>query len=173
MHKNADAFGSRERPCKAFIQTYIQFDSNGEHCHHLLIGTLLVWCYRQMKKDKKYFLDKLSCGISRMKRDDSVEQLRGPKGTGTNAMPTVGGRNSPVTYHEMIPGTPETSENKIPETSDTNHQRIPATSDAFENKMPGSPEDDDCFSLELVRTRKWLQSIFLFFFFLLCNSSYL
>ncbi|XXG50736.1 hypothetical protein AAC387_Pa02g4679 [Persea americana] len=107
---------------------------------------------RQMKKDKKYFLDKLSCGISRMKRDDSVEQLRGPKGTGTNAMPTVGSRNSPVTYHEMIPGTPETSENKIPETSDTNHQRIPATSDAFENKMPGSPEDDDCFSLELVRT---------------------
>lgn len=139
--------------------------------------TLLVWCYRQMKKDKRYFLDKLSCGISRMKRDDSVEQLRGPKGTGTNTMPTVGSRNSLVTYHEMIPGTPDTSKNKIPETSDTNHERIRATSDAFENKMPGSPEEDDCFSLDLFRSRKWLQSFFLFFFFLfylfLSNSSYL
>ncbi|XP_059654853.1 inactive protein kinase SELMODRAFT_444075-like [Cornus florida] len=51
---------------------------------------------RQMKKDKKYFLEKLSCGISRMKRDNSIEQLRGPKNTTGN-----------FTYDEMIPGSTE------------------------------------------------------------------
>ncbi|KAF2300867.1 hypothetical protein GH714_017928 [Hevea brasiliensis] len=34
---------------------------------------------RQMKKDKKYFMERLQCGISRMKRDNTVEVLRGPK----------------------------------------------------------------------------------------------
>ncbi|KAL6340345.1 hypothetical protein AAG906_005797 [Vitis piasezkii] len=34
---------------------------------------------RKMKKDRKYFLEKLSCGISRMKRNNCIEELRGPK----------------------------------------------------------------------------------------------
>ncbi|XP_038711725.1 probable serine/threonine-protein kinase PBL19 [Tripterygium wilfordii] len=34
---------------------------------------------RQMKKDKKYFMDNLSCGLSRIKRDNSIEKLREPK----------------------------------------------------------------------------------------------
>ncbi|KAI9071457.1 hypothetical protein K1719_046577 [Acacia pycnantha] len=33
---------------------------------------------RQMKKDEKYFLQELSCGISRLKRNDRIEHLRGP-----------------------------------------------------------------------------------------------
>ncbi|WKA01822.1 hypothetical protein VitviT2T_020081 [Vitis vinifera] len=49
---------------------------------------------RQMKKDKKYFMDKLSCGISRMKRDNTIEELRGPVTTF-------------VSYGEMMHGSLE------------------------------------------------------------------
>ncbi|KAK3205876.1 hypothetical protein Dsin_019922, partial [Dipteronia sinensis] len=60
----------------------------------------------QMKKDKKYFLERLSCGISRMKRNKSIEQLRGPKSLilqkRTSTTTTVS-----VTYDEMIPGSPD------------------------------------------------------------------
>lgn len=34
--------------------------------------------FRQMKKDKKYFMDKLTCGILRMKRDNTIKKLREP-----------------------------------------------------------------------------------------------
>ncbi|KAJ0100778.1 hypothetical protein Patl1_05756 [Pistacia atlantica] len=66
---------------------------------------------RHIKKDKRYFLEKLSCRILRMKRDNSVEQLRGPK-------PESGNTKSQddahlVTYDEMIPemisATPRTA----------------------------------------------------------------
>ncbi|XP_071740534.1 uncharacterized protein [Rutidosis leptorrhynchoides] len=33
---------------------------------------------RQMKKDKRYFMDKLKCGILRMKSSNTIEKLRGP-----------------------------------------------------------------------------------------------
>lgn len=46
-----------------------------------------------MKKDKKYFMDKLACGISRMKRDNTIEELRGPI------------TNDLVTYGEMMHGS--------------------------------------------------------------------
>ncbi|KAF5186874.1 kinase domain [Thalictrum thalictroides] len=62
---------------------------------------------RQMKKDKKYFMDKLLCGISRMKRDNSVEQLRGPKQLTINKNTDEEIRGSNVTYDEMLPGTPD------------------------------------------------------------------
>ncbi|RVW94023.1 Inactive protein kinase [Vitis vinifera] len=52
------------------------------------------WASRQMKKDKKYFMDKLSCGISRMKRDNTIEELRGPVTTF-------------VSYGEMMHGSLE------------------------------------------------------------------
>lgn len=35
-----------------------------------------------MKKDKEYFLEKLSCRISRLKRNNCIEELRGPKAQG-------------------------------------------------------------------------------------------
>ncbi|XVF19461.1 hypothetical protein REPUB_Repub11eG0112800 [Reevesia pubescens] len=50
---------------------------------------------RKMKKNKKIFLEKLSCGISRMKRNNSIELLRGPR-TKFN-----------VPYDDMMPGDPE------------------------------------------------------------------
>ncbi|KAL8154860.1 inactive protein kinase SELMODRAFT_444075-like [Apium graveolens] len=61
---------------------------------------------RQMKKDKKYFMETLSCGISRMKRDNTIEKLRGPK-TIDNTIP-VGEKitSGYVSYGEMIPGSP-------------------------------------------------------------------
>lgn len=31
-----------------------------------------------MKKDRKYFMEKLTCGILRMKSDNTIEKLRGP-----------------------------------------------------------------------------------------------
>lgn len=56
-----------------------------------------------MKKDKKYFLEKLSCGISRMKRDNNVEKLRGPKATKINRFLS----ERRFTYEEMLPGSAE------------------------------------------------------------------
>ncbi|OMO53372.1 hypothetical protein CCACVL1_28680 [Corchorus capsularis] len=55
---------------------------------------------RKIKKDKKIFLEKLSCGISRMKRNNSIELLRGPK---------MKLNELSVTYDDMMPGagTPE------------------------------------------------------------------
>ncbi|KAM7528504.1 hypothetical protein LguiB_031914 [Lonicera macranthoides] len=60
---------------------------------------------RQMKKDKKYFLEKLSCGISRMKHDSSVEQLRGPKAV--KKLNSERRISRQITYDEMLPGSPE------------------------------------------------------------------
>ncbi|CAL5421809.1 unnamed protein product [Camellia sinensis] len=52
---------------------------------------------RQMKKDKEYFMEKLSCGISRMKRDNHIEKLRGPKERSHTKIQ--------LTYDKMIPGS--------------------------------------------------------------------
>ncbi|XP_058078978.1 uncharacterized protein LOC131227240 [Magnolia sinica] len=94
---------------------------------------------RRMKKDKKYFLEGLTCGISRMKRDDIVVELRGPKDKGTNKMQAVGRLNTAVTCDEMIAGT---SDDEIsPKTPGTCDYKIPP-------KAPATPEED-LFSLEL------------------------
>ncbi|KAJ9190504.1 hypothetical protein P3X46_001695 [Hevea brasiliensis] len=65
---------------------------------------------RQMKKDKKYFMERLQCGISRMKRDNTAEVLRGPKARVNPITPPVPERRMQtkiqVTYDEMIPGSP-------------------------------------------------------------------
>ncbi|KAJ8755151.1 hypothetical protein K2173_018949 [Erythroxylum novogranatense] len=70
---------------------------------------------RQMKKDKKYFMEKLSCGISRMKRDSTIEQLRGPEEIDNRSSSTEGSTSMEgnsgsrlrrkVRYDEMIPGS--------------------------------------------------------------------
>lgn len=48
-----------------------------------------------MKKNKKIFLENLSCGISRMKRNNNIKLLRGPR------------TKFYVTYDDMMPGVPE------------------------------------------------------------------
>ncbi|KAJ7960467.1 putative Serine-threonine protein kinase [Quillaja saponaria] len=62
---------------------------------------------RQMKKDRKYFLEKLSCGISRMKHNQTIEQLRGPKVTKNSILPKEIESNIQVAYDEMVPGYPD------------------------------------------------------------------
>ncbi|KAG9454977.1 hypothetical protein H6P81_007881 [Aristolochia fimbriata] len=71
------------------------------------LGATWIILDRHMKKDKKYFLEKLSCGISRMKSNNSIEQLRGPKIRGSNNIYREGSKNNLVTYEEMLPGNPE------------------------------------------------------------------
>ncbi|XP_063940245.1 inactive protein kinase SELMODRAFT_444075 isoform X3 [Daucus carota subsp. sativus] len=58
---------------------------------------------RQMKKDKKYFMEKLSCGISRMKRDNTIEKLRGPKTLESTLLVGEKSTSGYVSYGEMIP----------------------------------------------------------------------
>ncbi|KAK4476687.1 hypothetical protein RD792_015847 [Penstemon davidsonii] len=54
------------------------------------LGATWIILDREMKKDKQYFMDRLSCKISSMKSNNTVVQIRGPI-------------NEHVTYEEMIP----------------------------------------------------------------------
>lgn len=60
-----------------------------------------------MKKDKKYFMETLSCGISRMKRDNTIEKLRGPKTIDNTVLVGEKSTSGYVSYGEMIPGSPD------------------------------------------------------------------
>ncbi|XP_050387210.1 inactive protein kinase SELMODRAFT_444075-like [Argentina anserina] len=79
------------------------------------LGATWVILDRQMKKDKQFFMENLTCGISRMKRNSSVEKLRGPKLTETsNPVPDNRSKSASrrrikehVRYDEMIPGSPD------------------------------------------------------------------
>ncbi|KAH6819107.1 Protein kinase superfamily protein, partial [Perilla frutescens var. frutescens] len=55
------------------------------------LGATWIILDREMKKDKQYFLDRLSCGISTMKRNNTIVQVRGPI------------NEEHVSYDEMIP----------------------------------------------------------------------
>ncbi|CAN0905095.1 Probable serine/threonine-protein kinase PBL5 [Linum grandiflorum] len=64
--------------------------------------------YRQMKKHRKFFLHNLSCGISRMKRNNVVKQLRGPTKIVSNLNhQKASHKHTSLTYGEMLPETPE------------------------------------------------------------------
>ncbi|XP_059665501.1 probable serine/threonine-protein kinase PBL5 [Cornus florida] len=71
------------------------------------LGATWVILDRKMKKDKKYFLEKLSCGISRMKQNNHIEQLRGKKVVGIKKFPTERSRTLAITYGEMLSGGQE------------------------------------------------------------------
>ncbi|WRX12335.1 Protein kinase domain - like 10 [Theobroma cacao] len=58
---------------------------------------------RHLKNDQRYFLENLSCNIVRMKKDNNVEELRGPNVRDNYKAPAA--RKSNVTYAEMIPAT--------------------------------------------------------------------
>lgn len=60
-----------------------------------LVTIYYVLIFRRMKRDRNYFLEKLSCGISRMKHNDEIIQIRGPR------ISRVG--NLKLTYGEMLP----------------------------------------------------------------------
>ena len=65
----------------------------------------LTWQSREMKREKKFFLEQISCEISRMKSDYSIESLRGPKEKGKSKPPTEG--STKLQYDDMIPGSPK------------------------------------------------------------------
>jgi len=74
-------------------------------------GYNLVLCvYREMKKEKKYFMEKLSCGISKLKSDNSIEDVRGPLKLMENTKVSLT-RNT-FSYDEMIPGEDDSSEER-------------------------------------------------------------
>ncbi|PKI68790.1 hypothetical protein CRG98_010847 [Punica granatum] len=68
---------------------------------------------RHMKKDKKYLMDRLSCGISRMKRNNQVKELRGPIRV-TPTRRSISTRSTPlqVTYDEMVEGSTDEESSK-------------------------------------------------------------
>ncbi|XP_015164366.1 probable serine/threonine-protein kinase drkD [Solanum tuberosum] len=65
---------------------------------------------REMKKEKKYFMEKLSCGISKLKSDNSIEDVRGPLKLMENTKVSLT-RNT-FSYDEMIPGEDDSSEER-------------------------------------------------------------
>ncbi|KAI3800720.1 hypothetical protein L1987_28814 [Smallanthus sonchifolius] len=60
---------------------------------------------RQMKKDRKYFMEKLTCGILRMKHDNTIEKLREPIIIDDKKQKLVKRtiNSNHVSYGEMIP----------------------------------------------------------------------
>ncbi|CAM8970855.1 unnamed protein product [Rhodiola kirilowii] len=91
------------------------------------LGANWVILDRQMKRDKRYFMEELPiCRISRLKRDNTIEEIRGIKDTTKN-----------VTYGEMIPGTPVES----PERILANVERSLATNVSYGEMVPGTSDN--------------------------------
>lgn len=61
-----------------------------------------------MKKEKRYFMEKLSCGISKLKSDNSIEDVRGSLilMENTDVSLTI----NKFSYDEMIPGDDDSSD---------------------------------------------------------------
>ncbi|KAG2671965.1 hypothetical protein I3760_13G016900 [Carya illinoinensis] len=75
-----------------------------------LRATWVILDRPQMKQNKKYLMEKLSCGISRMKSDNSVQLLRGPKAMGVGDSTPSNTESSSagvvhVPYNEMVQGS--------------------------------------------------------------------
>ncbi|OMO62860.1 hypothetical protein COLO4_32861 [Corchorus olitorius] len=70
---------------------------------------------RHLKSDQRFFIENLTCNIVRMKKDNTVEELRGPNVREINKI-NPAPRRSNVSYAEMIPET-SLSEVKTPRKS--------------------------------------------------------
>ncbi|CAN1249720.1 Probable serine/threonine-protein kinase PBL5 [Linum perenne] len=85
--------------------TWVVLDRSGQ------LQFSLKRLYRQMKRHRKFFLYNLSCGISRMKRNNVVKQLRGPNKAVSNLQSAhdqkASHKHIPLTYDEMLPETLE------------------------------------------------------------------
>ena len=92
-----------------------------------------------MKKDKKYFMERLSCGISRMKSNNSVELLRGPKSIQKNGENSKGNQSRHVKNYEMLPG------------QEAKQGTVVMMQGALDDD-----DDDDLFSLEIFPSSKQL-----------------
>ncbi|XP_016482838.2 uncharacterized protein LOC107803604 isoform X2 [Nicotiana tabacum] len=63
---------------------------------------------REMKKEKRYFMEKLSCGISKLRSDNSIEDVRVPLTLMENTKVSL--TRSKFSYDEMIPGDDDSSD---------------------------------------------------------------
>ncbi|CAN4111356.1 unnamed protein product [Withania somnifera] len=64
---------------------------------------------REMKKEKRYFMEKLSCRLSIMKSNNTIKDVRGPLRLPENTKVMTLSRNA-FSYDEMIPGDDDSSE---------------------------------------------------------------
>ncbi|XP_039129074.1 inactive protein kinase SELMODRAFT_444075-like [Dioscorea cayenensis subsp. rotundata] len=98
---------------------------------------------RQMKKDRTYFMDRLSCGISRMKHNGEVRLVRGPVSMQEKAdTPSKSIQSNNIKYDEMLPE--QEQEEIVPEVS---------------NIVTDDNNDDDLFSLDFSPLKLPLQNV--------------
>ncbi|KAL3381604.1 hypothetical protein AABB24_001628, partial [Solanum stoloniferum] len=98
---------------------------------------------REMKKEKKYFMEKLSCGISKLKSDNSIEDVRGPLKLMENTKVSLT-RNT-FSYDEMIPGEDDLSEERP--SSQQNSKAVSRTRTSCKEQassVPGKLYSDFC-----------------------------
>ncbi|XP_049381870.1 probable serine/threonine-protein kinase PBL5 [Solanum stenotomum] len=98
---------------------------------------------REMKKEKKYFMEKLSCGISKLKSDNSIEDVRGPLKLMENTKVSLT-RNT-FSYDEMIPGEDDSSEERP--SSQQNSKAVSRTRTSCKEQassIPGKLYSDFC-----------------------------
>lgn len=101
---------------------------------------MMFYFDRQMKKDRTYFMDRLSCGISRMKHNGEVRLVRGPVSMQEKAdTPSKSIQSNNIKYDEMLPE--QEQEEIVPEVS---------------NIVTDDNNDDDLFSLDFSPLSKLL-----------------
>ncbi|XP_059312340.1 probable serine/threonine-protein kinase PBL5 isoform X2 [Lycium ferocissimum] len=110
------------------------------------LGATWIILDREMKKEKRYFMDKLSCGISKLKSDNSMEDVRGPLTLIKNAKVSL--TRNRFSYDEMIPGDDDSSEELSSSQQNlkvVSHMRTSSKEQA--SSIPGKPGSDFCENL--------------------------
>lgn len=108
-----------------------------------------------MKKDEKYFLQKLSCRISRMNNHNKIEELRGPKSSRTYMRPQVPVKNHNKNEEEAVQvpvKNHNTNEEKAVEApiknQNTNEEETVQVQPHAAGQEP-SPSGPELFSIEI------------------------
>ncbi|MCD7465540.1 hypothetical protein HAX54_001485 [Datura stramonium] len=97
---------------------------------------------REMKKEKRYFMEKLSCGISKLKSNDSIEVVRGPLKSMENNK--VSFTRNAFSYDEMIPGDDDSSEISFHHQNSKVISRMRTSIKGQASSIPGKPCSDFC-----------------------------
>ncbi|OMO49429.1 putative serine-threonine protein kinase, plant-type [Corchorus capsularis] len=100
---------------------------------------------RHLKSDQRFFIENLTCNIVRMKKDNTVEELRGPNVREINKI-NPAPRRSNVSYAEMIPET-SLSEVKTPRKSRSGQSISSVKEQASEGSEEQHPWHDSSKSI--------------------------
>nr|XP_009780058.1 PREDICTED: inactive protein kinase SELMODRAFT_444075-like isoform X1 [Nicotiana sylvestris] len=101
---------------------------------------------REMKKEKRYFMEKLSCGISKLKSDNSIEDVRGSLilMENTDVSLTI----NKFSYDEMIPGDDDSSDELTSPQQDSEViSRVTTSSKEQASSILGKPSSEFCENL--------------------------